>query len=96
MTRQVTITQENIDQGLIKNPDSCPIGLAVNHLGFESKAINEGVSRFPDGSWYQNSCGADQFIHDFDNGLPVSPTTLTFYKVSFEKACEIMSRQFAR
>jgi hypothetical protein len=76
---KITVTQEDIDEGIIKDCIRCPIARAIGRA-FGEKASVAQTDYYVSGRW--NSLKpkklpnvATEFIYDFDAGRPVHPFT---------------------
>ena len=78
----VEVTQENINQGVAGNPESCPVALAMEKNGFEDVEVGDTLmcySQQPSSlQFYTPVCikvdsPISQWIYDFDGGEEVFP-----------------------
>ena len=75
---KVTVTQEDIDNGIMGRADSCAIAKAIwreftpteVRVGWRGTAVN--------GTLYNTSTRAKRFIDRFDKGEVVKPSTFIF------------------
>lgn len=74
----ITVTQEDIDKGVISSCVACPIALAVGRFMPDSGFIvcaNAIDFTSPLGDLIHLPIEAVKFISDFDKGRPVQPFT---------------------
>ena len=74
----VEVTQENINQGVVKDCNSCPISLAMQDNGFrnvrvQSMLIFYGEQPPPFGFRINIDFLVTQWIEDFDKGKHMTP-----------------------
>ncbi len=77
----VTITQEDIDNGQKHKIKCCPVALAANRTfpGKEFIVCPYYIACTEEDMLIEyNSPGLYTFVRDFDQGLPVEPTTFNF------------------
>lgn len=75
----VKVTQEHIDKGERKSPQSCPIALASDASAVTRKWMCVNYS------FYELSRAAERFVRRFDAGQPVTPATFRLKK-EYEEA----------
>lgn len=78
MTKEITITvtQEDIDQGIRNDCDKCPIARAIaRELPGSEPSVGDMVDLYGKGYYGDAHLShlATKFINDFDNGNPVVP-----------------------
>ena len=70
----VDVTQADIDAGVKRKCDQCPIARAVRRVvGADKEVTVNPVSIYIDGGYWRTPLEASNFISDFDNGHPVVP-----------------------
>ena len=71
----VQVTQQWIDQGERREPDACPIALALANWNHHSWTVAPGTAYDGDDEWYMDGAVED-WIVEFDNGDLVHPIGL--------------------
>lgn len=66
------VEQNDIDCGVKENPSQCPVARAFKGAGFHNVTVYENHVNFED-SYSNNTNILENFIRDFDSGVPVMP-----------------------
>lgn len=72
---KINVTQEDIDNGKVRNSCYCPVALAMRRVTKETWSVT-GIGLFCDSKIGLNKSTPKsvlQFIRAFDIGMPVSP-----------------------
>lgn len=70
----IHVTEQDIRDGLIDDPWSCPVARALAAHGFVP-FVSSDEMKFPKMGWADNPQSVKQFIRRFDAGEPVEPFT---------------------
>lgn len=73
MKIKISVTQEHIGEGSMRNPYHCPIALACKSTGLVIKAVKSTQIVLPEWGHIPLPRSAKRFISKFDNGKPVKP-----------------------
>ena len=75
----VEVTQEDIDHGFKSSNSHCPIGLALQRMGYKHVSVGKRIWWAADSPDFVSSTPAPpeacKFIEDFDSGKKVKPFT---------------------
>lgn len=87
ITLHVEVTASDVERGLRKDGQSCPIALALQRRGYTEIEVDADVISFADG--YQHfycepPASARTFICAFDNGAEVVPFTFDLKAIDRE------------
>jgi hypothetical protein len=69
---QITVTQEDISQGVRCSCNTCPVARAASRA-FGGNVLVRTTDLLAFSRWYQLPTEATQFIADFDTNKPVQP-----------------------
>lgn len=89
MSIHVCVTQEDIDKGIKEDVNNCAVALAVKRLFPEDRNVyveNPGIDI--NGEFYLVPKHIEEFINNFDNGLPVEPVEFDMCEKDYEEDYE--------
>lgn len=71
---KISVTKQHIDAGIKLDACSCPLALALSDAGFPKPVVDgEQVEIAGEFGLFPLPEVAQQFVSDFDHGLPVAP-----------------------
>jgi hypothetical protein len=87
----IDVTQKDINQGGRRDPWNCPIAHALSRR-LKGAEVSVGyVEIRGDGRSYYCSWEIEQWMNDFDEGLPVKPARFTLE--AFHATCERLEKR---